>query len=57
MKKLFALLNIILISIGVITLMDANTNGKVVASAYLIMLGTIIFIINWVTPLFKNETK
>jgi hypothetical protein len=57
MKKLFALLNIILISIGVITLMDANTNGKVVASAYLIMLSTIIFIINWVTPLFKNETK
>jgi hypothetical protein len=57
MKNLFALLNIILISIGVITLMDANTNGKVVASAYLIMLGTIIFIINWVTPLFKNETK
>ena len=57
MKNLFALLNIILISIGVITLMDANTHGKVVASAYLIMLGTIIFIINWVTPLFKNETK
>jgi hypothetical protein len=57
MKNLFALLNIILISIGVITLMDANTNGKVVASAYLIMLSTIIFIINWVTPLFKNETK
>jgi hypothetical protein len=57
MKNLFALLNIILISIGVITLIDANTNGKVVASAYLIMLGTIIFIINWVTPLFKNETK
>lgn len=57
MKNLFALLNIILISIGVITLMDANTNGKVVASVYLIMLGTIIFIINWVTPLFKNETK
>lgn len=57
MKNLFALLNIILISIGVITLMDANTNGKVVASAYLIMLGTIIFIINWVAPLFKNETK
>jgi hypothetical protein len=57
MKKLFALLNIILISIGVITLIDANTNGKVVASAYLIMLSTIIFIINWVTPLFKNETK
>ena len=57
MKNLFALLNIILISIGIFTLMDANTNGKVVASAYLIMLGTIIFIINWVTPLFKNETK
>jgi hypothetical protein len=57
MKNLFALLNIIMISIGVITLIDANTNGKVVASAYLIMLGTIIFIINWVTPLFKNETK
>jgi hypothetical protein len=57
MKNLFALLNIILISIGVITLIDANTNGKVVASAYLIMLSTIIFIINWVTPLFKNETK
>jgi hypothetical protein len=57
MKNLFALLNIILISIGVITLIDANTNGKVVASAYLIMLSTIIFIINWVTPLFKNKTK
>ena len=57
MKNLFALLNIILISIGVITLMDANTNGKVVASAYLIMLSTIIFIINCVAPLFKNETK
>ena len=54
MKNLFALLNIILISIGIFTLMDANTNGKVVASAYLIMLGTTIFIINWVTPLFKK---
>jgi hypothetical protein len=57
MKNLFALLNSMMISIGIFTLMDANTNGKVVASAYLIMLGTIIFIINWVTPLFKNETK
>ena len=57
MKNLFALLNSMMISIGIFTLMDADTNGKVVASAYLIMLGTIIFIINWVTPLFKNETK
>jgi hypothetical protein len=57
MKNLFALLNSMMISIGIFTLMDANTNGKVVASAYLIMLGTIIFIINWVAPLFKNETK
>ena len=57
MKNLFALLNSMMISIGIFTLMDANTNGKVVASAYLIMLSTIIFIINWVAPLFKNETK
>jgi hypothetical protein len=57
MKNIFAILNIILISIGVFTLMEANTNGKVVASVYLIILCTTIFIINWVTPLFKNETK
>jgi len=57
MKNLFALLNIMLISIGIFTLMEANTNGKVVASVYLIILCTTIFIINWVTPLFKNETK
>jgi len=57
MKNIFALLNIILISIGVFTLMEANTNGKVVASVYLIILCTTILIINWVTPLFKNETK
>ena len=57
MKNLFALLNSMMISIGIFTLMDANTNGKVVASTYLIMLSTIIFIINWVAPLFKNETK
>jgi hypothetical protein len=57
MKNIFAILNIMMISVGVFTLMDANTNGKVVASVYLIILCTTIFIINWVTPLFKNETK
>jgi len=57
MKNIFAILNIMMISIGVFTLMEANTNGKVVASVYLIILCTTILIINWVTPLFKNETK
>jgi hypothetical protein len=57
MKNLLALLNSMMISIGIFTLMDANTNEEIVASVYLIILCTIIFIINWVTPLFKNETK
>jgi hypothetical protein len=54
MKNIFAILNIMMISIGVFTLMEANTNGKVVASVYLIILCTTILIINWVTPLFKK---
>ena len=54
MKNLFALLNSMMISIGIFTLMDANTNEEIVASVYLIILCTIIFIINWVTPLFKK---
>jgi hypothetical protein len=54
MKNLFALLNIMMISVGIFTLMDSNTNEEVVASVYLIILCTTIFIINWVTPLLKK---